>query len=229
MNANGDAGEPIEYRPLFPIPSEVGNLAFFALLDDPDLRTPIDLAFPPKKAHHFALWLTAYPPVVAYFGQSRVVERLCEEHIGLFGSLATSWKESFKASTLIHQAISTMASDYLWRYLLWCSKQCAGEFSLPISAMMGWFLHEGASFFLKDYLPLLGKGSNALMDDVAAVAQAAQEVQETFSPLADGFSEEESPYRIIGDLRGTIQLKEEAELLFSGNGPFSPFSVGSRH
>ncbi len=213
---NGDGGDRLEYRPLFPIPCEVGNLAFFALLDDPDLRTPIDLAFFPKRAHRFALWLTTYPPVAAYFGQSRVVERLCEEHIGLFGSLATSWKESLKASALIHQAISVMAGDYLWHYLLWCSRRCEGEFSLPISAMMGWFLHEGASFFLKDYLPLLGKGSNALMEDVAAVTQAAREVEETFAPLADGFSEAENPYRIIGDLRGTLQIKEEAEdLIFS--------------
>ncbi|CAB4243574.1 protein of unknown function [Methylacidimicrobium sp. AP8] len=213
MNANGGGGGPVEYRPLFPIPNEMGNLAFFALLDDADLRTPIDLAFPATKAHRLALWLTTYPPVVAYFGQSPIVERLCEEHIGFFGNLATSWKESLKASALIHQAIAMMASDYLWRYLAWCSQGCAGEFSLPVSAMMGWILHEGASFFLKDYLPLLGKGSNALMEDVAAVAQAAQEVQETFSPLADGFSEKENPYRLIADVRGIIQIKEEAEEL----------------
>ncbi|VVM06235.1 hypothetical protein MAMC_01004 [Methylacidimicrobium cyclopophantes] len=227
MKMNGDDREPLEYRPLFPIAGEVGNLAFFALLDDPDLRTPVALAFPPEKAHPFALWLTTYPPVVAYFGQSRVVERLCEEHIGLYGSLAASWKESLKASSLIHQAISVMATDYLWRYLLWSANRCEGELSLPISAMMGWILHEGASFFLRDYLPLLGKGRNALMEDVAAVAQAARDVQELFAPLSDGFSEEENPYQVIGDLRDAVQIKEAAEeLVFSGSAPLPPLSKG---
>ncbi|MDD2677465.1 MAG: hypothetical protein PHP75_08405 [Methylacidiphilaceae bacterium] len=228
MRMNGNGGKPIEYRPLFPIPAEVANLAYFVLLDEPELRTPIGLAFPPKRAHSFALWLTTYPAVVAYFGQSRVVERLCEKHIGLYGSLSASWKESLKASALIHQAISVMAPDYLWHYAAWCSQQCEGEFSLPVSAMMAWFLHEGASFFLEDYLPLLGKGGNALMEDVAAVARAAGEVEETFRPLADGFSEEENPYQTIGDLWGAVQMKEAAEgLIFSGNGPFPPFSAQS--
>ncbi|MDD4933870.1 MAG: hypothetical protein PHO89_10455 [Methylacidiphilaceae bacterium] len=226
---NGDDGERIEYRPLFPIPGEIANLAYFVLLDEPDLRTPIRLAFFSKRAHSFALWLTTYPAVVAYFGQSRVVERLCEKHIGLYGSLATSWKESLKACALIHQGISVMAPDYLWSYAAWCSRQCEGDFSLPISAMMAWFLHEGASFFLEDYLPLLGKGSNALMADVTDVARAAREVEETFAPLADGFSERENPYQVIGDLWGAVQMKEAAEeWIFSGNGPIPPFSAGVR-
>lgn len=67
------------------------------------------------------------------------------------------------------------------------------------------------------------------MEDVAAVARAAAEVEETFRPLADGFSEEENPYQIIGDLWGAVQMKEAAEeLIFSGNGPFPPFSAKSR-
>lgn len=230
MNLNGDVDEEIEYRPFFPIPKEVGNLAYFSLLDETDLRTPVKLAFSPERAHSFALWLATYPAVAAYFGQSRVIERLCEKHIGLFGSLSTSWTESLKASALIHQAISVMANDYLWRYLTWCSRHCEGDFALPISVMMGWTLHEGAGFFLEDYLPLLGKGNNALMEDVAAVARAARIVQETFSPLADGLSERENPYQVMGDLRGAIQIKEAAEeLIFSGGGPFSPPIPGSRY
>ncbi|QSR85022.1 hypothetical protein [Methylacidimicrobium sp. B4] len=228
LNAkNGDQG-PTKYSPLFPIPNEMGNLAFFSLMDDPALRTAVDLRFAPEKAHHLALWLTSYPAVVAYFGQSRTVERLCEEHIGLYGNLSTSWKESLKASALIHHAIFSAASDYLFRYTTWCADSYPGDLALPVSVMIGWMLHEGATFFLKDYVPLFSHASSALIDDLPAVVEAAQVVQEHLSPLADGFSEAENPYRHIADVHSSLQLNQEAEEWFLRSGLSSPSPGQSR-
>jgi hypothetical protein len=197
--------EPFRFRPCIPVPGGSGNLFLFGF-DAPELLEARVIEIPPEVVHDLVYFSSFYPMLVRYFGVSKIVERLCEEHIGFWESLAASWHISLAACCLIHQAVEEAACRLVSLYNLWKEDPGTKEpMYFPFSVMLGWSLHQAAAYYLEDFATWL-ESPNALVPDGPRAKKAAENVRDFFQPFFDLFPKDKSPYLAVLDLQGLSEL-----------------------
>lgn len=221
--AQENTWEDFRFGPALPVPASMGNLFVFGL-DLPELVEARLIEIPPETAEQLVYFCSFYPMLFEYFGYSRTVERICEEHIGHWQSLAVSWHASLAACCLIHQAVTEAASRLVSLFNPW-KKETNGKepFYFPMSVLLGWSLHQAAGFYLEDLADFAGD-PNALVPNGQRAKESAKAVQQFFQPFFDLFPKDRSPYFAVLDLESLRELTvppaspemEEGEIVAGG-------------
>ena len=148
----------------------------------------------------FYSFLSIYPSIAAFYGNSLQIERLSKKYSMVLRDLSKAVHAVHCATCLINQAINAWAPKFCMGSSQWHKESNDPDMAYPLSAMMGWSIREAADYYIHDYAPRMS-APHPLARDPKALALIAADVRSYFSPFAELFSDEENPYTAIMDLQ----------------------------